>query len=87
MQKTKELEAIAGIGSSPPYDFSYFRIVCFFFDVYPKSKTRTFIFAADYRRTIKTREDTAPNVGLINEINYFYKGILYKVGVSLILTM
>ena len=66
MQKTKEIEAIAGIGSSPPYDFFHLRIVCFFFDLYRKSKTRTFIFAADYRRTIKTREDTAPNVGLID---------------------
>ena len=66
MQKTKEIEAIAGIGSSPPYDFFHFRIVCFFFDLYRKSKTRTSIFAADYRRTIKTREDTAPNVDLID---------------------
>ena len=66
MQKTKEIEAIAGIGSSPPYDFFNFRIACFFFDLYRKSKTRTFIFAADYRRTIKTREDTAPNVALID---------------------
>ena len=66
MQKTKELEAIAGVGSSPPYDFSYFRIVCFFVELHRKSKTRTFIFAANHRRTIKTREDTAPNVGLID---------------------
>ena len=66
MQKTKELEAIAGVGSSPPYDFSYFRIVCFFVELHRKSKTRTFIFAANHRRTIKTRGDTAPNVGLID---------------------
>ena len=84
MQKTKELEAIASIGSSPPYDFSYFRIVCFFFDVYRKSKTRTFIFAANHRRTIKTRGDTAPNVGLIDilfeKLITFIKESIIKLG-------
>ena len=66
MQKTKEIEAIAGIGSYPPYDFLYFRVLCFFVELHRKSKTRTFIFAANHRRTIKTRGDTAPNVGLID---------------------
>ena len=62
MQKTKEIEAIAGVGSYPPYDFLYFRVSCFFFELARKSKTRTFIFDADDRRTIKTSGDTVPNV-------------------------
>ena len=66
MQKTWEKVPIAGVGSYPPYDFLYFRVSCFFFELPRKSKTRTFIFAADHRRTIKTRGDTAPNVGLID---------------------
>ena len=85
MQKTKEIEAIAGIG------FFNFRIVCFFFDLPRNSKTRTFVFAADDRRTIKTRGDTAPNVGLIDilfeKLITFIKGIHYKVRIILFLTM
>ena len=65
MQKTKEIEAIAGIGSYPPYDFLYFRVLCFFVELPRKNKTRTFIFAANHRRAIKTLVDTAPNVALM----------------------
>ena len=62
MQKTKELEAIAGIGSYPPYDFLYFLLLCFFVELPRKNKTRTFIFAADHPPVTKTRGDRAPNV-------------------------
>ena len=66
MQKTKEIEAIAGVGSYPPYDFFNFRVSCFFFELPRKSKIRTFVFATDDRRTIKTSGDTVPNVGPMN---------------------